>query len=122
MHFQPLEKDDGGPVRVPEAVFLDRDAAERERARRELTAREVLNPFWLGGVSTVSSLSEDKFRARLPELGFSPLPPKPNSWDATYLAAWWDEESANWTAEQRSAVWDLLDKVRLFEVVEVELA
>ena len=118
-HYQGLEDADNGPVRVPEAVFFDCAAAERERTRRELLAREFLNPFWLGQLRELSSRDASDVHARLRELESFPMPlshAEVDDW-----AKWWDRASANWTDEQRAAVWKLFNQVRLFEVIEVEL-
>lgn len=123
-HYQPLTPDQGGPVRVPEAAFLTRVEAERERDRRELAARELLNPFWLhwGELESLTSVPEEVFRGQLSDAGLRPPNPVPSQFgDATDWRAWWDVESPGWTDEQLATVWRLLDKVRLFEVVEVEL-
>jgi hypothetical protein len=121
-HFQPLNPEDPGPVRVPESLLFDRTAAKRERVRRELAAREVLNPFWLGYLRDLSSQSEADVRERIRELGLPPPRPahNPGGYDDDW-SDWWDQESPNWTPEQRHAVWDMLNKVRLYDVVEVEL-
>ncbi len=118
-HHQGLEDTDGGPLRVPEVVLFDRAAAERERERRELAVREMLNPFWFGPIRELSSRDATAVHARLRELGSFPVPL--SYADVDDWVAWWDRESANWTAEQRTAVWDMLDKIRLFEVIEIEV-
>lgn len=123
--YQPLRDEDRGPVWVPEAAFSTRAAAERERERRELAARELLNPFWLDPVDSLSSCTETGFRERLREFGLTPPepvrgPPQLGG-DMGDWAPWWDAESGAWSDELRAAVWELLDKVRLFEVVETEL-
>jgi hypothetical protein len=109
---------------VPEAIYFGPEAAERERARRERAVRELLNPFWFSSGSSrgMTALSNETFRARVCELGLIPPPPVPTGYgDGANWVEWWEVESANWTAEQRNAVWDLLDKVQLFDVVEIEL-
>jgi hypothetical protein len=119
-HYQADEEEDNGPVRVPEAVYFDRAAAERERERRELAARELLNPFWLGTTAELSSRNATDVHADIGRLGLTP-PPAPNPFDVGSWYEWWDHESANWTAEQRSALWAMFDKVQLFEVIEIEV-
>lgn len=122
MRFQPLtDEDEERLVYVPEAVFADRAAAEIECARREREGRELLNPFWLGGLEAATSLSEVAFRSRVSALGVPSPPLAPNTYEHAHLVVWWDTESPDWTADQRAAVWELLDKVRLFEVIETEL-
>jgi len=121
-HYQPREEAEGGPVRVPEVLLFDRETANCVRRERDLAARGLLNPFWLGIPDELSSLSESEFRERTRELGLIPPIPYGTSFgDVTDWWLWWDAKSADWTTEQRAAVWDLLDKVRLYEVVEIEL-
>ncbi|QJW97551.1 hypothetical protein [Frigoriglobus tundricola] len=124
VHYQPLEEGGEGPLCVPEVILRDREAANRERSRRERAVRELLNPFWFGWGTPddLTSLSAEEFRTRVRGLALSPPPPEPdNDGDNANWTGWWDRESPHWTADQRAAVWDLLDKVRLYEVVEVEL-
>ena len=109
---------------VPEAVFLNRAEAEQDRKRRELAPREFFNPFsfdWRN-LTALTSTRLAVFRQKLAELGLTLPPPRPSySEDNVEYREWWDRESANWTPEQRAGVWDVFDKVRLFEVVEIEL-
>lgn len=122
--YQPRTDADEGSVRVPVAILTDRNAAQRERSRREATARELLNPFWLlyGDLESLTSLPEADLHERIRALGIAPPVPIRGAFgERMDWAAWWDAESPNWTAARCSAVWDALDKVKLFEVIECEL-
>jgi hypothetical protein len=104
--------DAGSPVQT----FLSRDKAEAYRREKECTARkrgELTNPFWFQGLDwdDWSSLSQAAFDRRVSELGVEPLGRRP-PYD------WWDKIEGDLTDEQRNVIWDLLDRVQLFEVVE----
>jgi|GEM_PF-7001072 len=123
-HYQPFEDTDGGPVQVPEAVFLDRHLAQHDRMLRESAARELLNPFWFssGYLPDLTTVSERTFREQLAGLGL-PAPAESLLQAAGSIdwIAWWDRKSPYWSAEQRAGVWNMLDKVQLFDVIEIEL-
>jgi hypothetical protein len=48
----------------------------------------------------------------------SPRRYDPESYKAWW--EWWHDNSRQWPAEQRERVWDRLDRVRFYDVVEVE--
>jgi hypothetical protein len=113
---------------TPYKAFRTREAAEAERERMEDGARDVMemHPFQINGLgdwSAVSSLSQDEAAERVKALGLQPpvVAPHPYSegkemrdWET-----WWDE--VEMTPSQCNGVWDLLDKVRFWEVIEVEV-
>jgi hypothetical protein len=55
-------------------------------------------------------VSQAEFDRRVRELGVEPI-------GRTYPFEWWEEIKGELTDEQRNAIWDLLDQIRLFEVV-----
>lgn len=119
---QPRTDADNGYYRVPEAAFADRAAAESDARRRELTARELLNPLTIewGHLETLTSLTPQQLRAEIAARDLAPPEPVVDQYqDERNLALWWDAESANWTAALRAELWELFDKVKLYDVQEV---
>lgn len=122
VNYQPRTDDDAGDYRVPEAAFADRAAAERDASRRERAARELLNPFTLewGDLESLTSRNLSQLRAELNSRDLAPPQPVADPYqDERNLAQWWETERANWTAELRAELWDLFDKVKLYDVQEV---
>jgi hypothetical protein len=120
--YQPRTDADSGEYRVPEAAFADRAEAERDAHRRERAARELLNPFSFdyGDPAALSSLNAVQLRAELSARTVAPPVPVADSYyDGRNLARWWDTESANWSAALRAELWELFDKVKLYDVQEV---
>jgi hypothetical protein len=113
------------PRTTPVAAFTDRAAAEARARELERAARRLLSPFWSGNAVRVrTSLTEEEFLARLKALGVPPAPveqakqgqpPSRNWW------AWWEPHAHDWPDDVFHAVWDLFDKLRFHDVVEVEL-
>lgn len=119
---QPRTDDDNGEYRVPEAAFADRASAERDARRRELAARELLNPFTVewGYLDALTSRTLLQLHAEF--TAHNLVPPTPTGMqheDVANLARWWEVESANWTAALRAELWELFDKVKLYDVQEV---
>lgn len=103
-----------GFVRV--ASFDTADAAHAELWRRELAARGKINPFACGPpVHSQTTLPEPIFRDWLLDRGVTP--PKPGATDVRW-DLWWEASHKKWSADTRLAVWDGLDRVRFYEVVE----
>lgn len=101
-----------GSVRV--ACFQDAATAEADCRQCERTARAGVNPFTCGGPALhhLTSLDEGRLRDCLLDAGLDP--PEPDvPW-----GQWWAEHSPAMTALQQAKVWQALDKVRLFRVVE----
>lgn len=103
-----------GFVRV--ASFDTADAAHAELWRRELAARGKINPFACGPpVHSQTTLPEPIFRDWLLDRGVTP--PKPGATRRQW-ETWWKAAQKKWSADTRLAVWDGLDRVRFYEVVE----
>jgi hypothetical protein len=105
-----------GPVEV--AVFADYQAARADCAEREQTARHGVNPFRLWGphLPAVTSLDAPVLHDWLLDAGLDA--PSPNTDGIRDWAGWWDAWQRQWTAGQRDAVWQALDRARFFDVVE----
>jgi hypothetical protein len=117
---QPRTND--GRPRVPEGVFADLASAECDARRRELATRELLNPFTLewSYLEALSSLSAAQLREELLDRGVAaPAAVLDTYQDVRNLARWWESERANWTAALRAELWNLFDKVKLYDVQEV---
>jgi hypothetical protein len=102
-----------GATRV--ACFDDADAAEADCRRREAEARAAANPFAYGGPALhyQTSFDEGRLRDWLLDAGLEP----PGKGGAAWRA-WWDRHSPSMTELQRARVWQALDKIRFFRVVE----
>ncbi len=119
-------------------AFGSREAAEtyrkdrEERTRREPPERHPFwdascNPFWTVptyqfDLGEVSSMEEPIFNDWLLDQGLTL--PKP-TWNDQLGTAdwynWWEDRYPTMSAMQRAKVWESLDRVRFFEVAEVEL-
>lgn len=102
---------------LPTKTFLSREKAEAYRKTLEPEARCFDNPFEVEGLSLEewTSLSKAEFDAALRKLKLNP----PEHDD--YFSWWTDELGGRVSAKQRNGVYDLLDKVQFFEVVETEI-
>jgi hypothetical protein len=103
-------------------AFRTREAAEAERAENEDFARHEMDmhPFQINGLcewEAWSSLPQDEAVARVEAMGLPP--PGAGYGDTLGWEDWWDEMDL--TFEQADAVWDMLDKIRFWEVIEVEV-
>ena len=130
--------ENGGPGEgTPVKLFADYAAAEAFARRKELEVRDGTNPFrfsafgrpesgypfrdngFEGRLGSATSMDEPVLRDWLLDAGLTPPPPatrkKPVDW-----AGWWDENVDEMSDLQRAKVWEALDKVRFFEVVELE--
>jgi hypothetical protein len=106
-------------------TFLSRKKAEAWWRQREEQARGDRNPFDFGALGgdldDYSNLSPAEFRDRLRAAGLSPPSFGENGRLRDDLAGWWQREVIDMTPEQRSAVWDALDRVRFYEIVETTI-
>jgi hypothetical protein len=96
------------------ATFADADAAESERLRLEAEARAVINPFRCGSSLTEqTSLDEGRLCDWLLDHGLTPPGRKPRNW-----VRWYDNSRSAMDDYQRQKVWEALDRLHFYEVVE----
>jgi hypothetical protein len=97
--------------------FPTYEEAEADRRRREAQARERVNPFRCGGPALhyQTSLDEGRLHDWLLDAGLTP--PRPGKKGRDW-AGWWEKSRRRMTAPQYEKVWEALDKVRFFAVVE----
>jgi hypothetical protein len=128
-HFSDYDRDhtNRADLRlVPVALFSDRTAAEREANRLIAEVRERQNPFRFGfDYGYVIGLPFGELFRHVESLGLAPpLCPPDDLWyreKTPIWSAWWDENCPNWTREQHAAAWELLYRIRFYEVTEIEL-
>jgi hypothetical protein len=100
-----------GSVRV--ATFADAGAAEAQRQRLEAEARAVINPFRCGSfLAEQTSLDEGRLCDWLLDHGLTPPAPEARDWVR------WYESLPGLDDYQRHSIWEALDRVRFYEVVE----
>jgi hypothetical protein len=105
-----------GTTRV--AVFEDADSAERERRRLEGEVRKAINPFLCGtSLADRSSLDEGRLCDWLLDLGLEP-PALPRAAKQRDWATWWNKAHEHWDDHQLKKVWEALDRLRFYEVIE----
>ncbi len=115
--FRCPDPEGGAPVKA----FHNRIAADAFCQACETAARGVKNPylrhpnpFCFGSKLTEqTSLPGGVFRDWLLDAGLTPLR-KGHDWKT-----WWEQEQEGMTEEQRRKVWEALDKVRFYRVVEL---
>jgi hypothetical protein len=108
-------------VRLPGAVsvaaFDDRHEAEADCWRRELAVRERVNPFHCGlDLADLTHLPAYAFKDYL--LDDSVRPAKYDSTAQIRWDKWWEKNSPGWNFDRTGRIWEVLDKVRFFEVAE----
>jgi hypothetical protein len=128
----------------PQRVFADRAAADAHCRELESAAREEHGtpfPFGRDGVCSLPSLDDytttptGVFLDWLEDQGLDPPAGQRAAWEASqqrpqtgafdedsYAAwlTWWADNAGLGDTDLRERVWDKLDRVRFFEVVEVE--
>ena len=118
--------DDGGPVGWPTHAFTTRDKAERHRRDKEREARAGENPFGYGEkLSELSTTHRDdaSLAALVRELGLA----APRGVDERgYFSLqnwedWWDWQKKGMTAQQAERIWEAMDRVTFFEIVQLQL-
>jgi hypothetical protein len=119
-------------------AFGSREAAETFRSEwEERTCRQPprrhpfwdasCNPFWTVptyefDLGEVSSLEPPLFNDWLLDQGLTlPKPTWDNQVSTSDWYGWWEAGEEKMSAMQRAKVWEALDRVRFFEVAEVEL-
>ncbi|HET6573017.1 MAG TPA: hypothetical protein VFG68_05400 [Fimbriiglobus sp.] len=104
-----------GQARV--ASFATVAEAEAFRRAEEAKARAAVNPFagTLAPPTDQTNMPEGVLCDWLLDHGIDPPPTTSGRRD---WAKWWETASPHWTADQRAAAWEALDKVRFFRVSE----
>ncbi len=98
-------------------AFSTRSKAEAYQREKELEARLDKNPFEWGSFWSTSR-TEEEFVRFVKELGLA----APEHEHGCYQwMNWWDDANGGMTAEQKTRIWDAMDLVHFFEVVELEV-
>jgi hypothetical protein len=116
------------PLQFPLAVHGKANDAHAAAWELELETRAYLNPFRYEHPSNLTSLSEPAYRAMVLQLGLE-LPP--SGWGECVMSlidlqpdpawiAWYENAVCLISDEQREMIWDLLDQLRFYTVVELE--
>ena len=128
----PLVLDDGSPGR-PVKAFVDRGLADAHC--RQLNREKRGNPFRYlpeglegGGGSFLdhyATRGEANFRAFLRTEGLTPPDPEPSYPSSDFddcaraWGDWWEQHFKEWDGGLVERLWEALDRVRFYEVVEV---
>jgi hypothetical protein len=107
------------PGTDPVRTFADRGPAEATAREREWEIRRRVNPFRCGGPRLRYQTAFDAARLHDWCLDHGLEPPETTPISGTW-AKWWDDQHAHFTDAQRAAVWEVLDRVRFFRVMESE--
>jgi hypothetical protein len=100
----------------PVVAFTTPEAAQAEAGRLEREERAKRNPFGHGrSIEERTSMPEPVFCDWLEDAGIEP----PGIDEDDDWAKWWKASSPAWTQHQRDKVWEALDLVRFFTVVEL---
>jgi hypothetical protein len=103
----------GAPVKA----FTDPNAAEAFRRGLERQERANRNPFQHGQeLSELTSLPEGPLRDWLLDAGLTPPKAKLN---LAVLSGWWGHHEEEMTELQRDKVWEALDRLRFYTVVDL---
>jgi hypothetical protein len=109
------------PGADPVRSFHDRPTAEAAAREMEWDLRRRVNPFLCGAAALHYQTSFDAARLYDWCLDHGLDPPGVTA-DSAMWAAWWDTHQEGFTPAQRAAVWEVLDRIRFFRVVEAEPA
>jgi hypothetical protein len=109
---------------LPEPVraFRDRGRAEAYRQEQEVKARRSAlcdNPFtytWSYELPDISSLTEEEVLARVRQANWPVPDGPPYAW-----SDWYDTMQAMLPESERCRLYDLFDRVRFYEIVEMDL-
>ena len=112
---------DGMREDTPIVAYASRDRAEAERVERERRERfEAGSPLEHGpDLEWCSGLNVAEFLRHLETIGV-PVP-EVEPGETPYWRDWWEMVEDDLTEEQRHAIWDVMGRVRLFEVIEVDV-
>ena len=129
-YFRDEVWDEEVAPRVPRvlAAFADPAEAEAYRQHRESTRALPANrvcPFHCGQslkLEEVTSLPEPVFLDWLLDAGLTPPPEVATpTGPRRYWVPWWAQNLPHMTEAQQAKVWQAMDRVPFFEVVETEL-
>ena len=121
-YYCPDGPGEGNPVKL----FADWHRAESFRRQKEQESRAEVNPFAYRVpqqpfgepcLEDHTSFDAARFHDWLLDAGLEP--PAPDAKGNANWPAWWDERAPHMTDLQKAKVWEALDKVRFYEVVEV---
>jgi hypothetical protein len=124
----PLLQDEGRPGK-PVKAFVERGRADAHCQQLNLQKRATTNPFRYipeatGGscLDQYNTMGEAAFLALVRAEGLTP-PVRPRSADeydfAWVWADWWDEHRKEWDERVVERLWNALDRLYFYEVVEV---
>jgi hypothetical protein len=109
---------------VPVGLFTDHALAEARAQLAEQELRRSMSPFTIAHhLSLVTSLDDRNLRKRLRALGIPDTEncPERNGLKGTELEDWWDRIADGLSDAQRDAVWELFDRLKVFEVRPIEV-
>jgi hypothetical protein len=140
----PYVESEPGGAGFPQAVYADRAAADAACRDLDLKGREDAgNPFLHGrgvgrsypSLADYTSTPTGEFLDWLQAEGIPPPVGQREAWELYEKApagrrrfspeshgawwSWWEDNSGRWPPDRRARVWDKLDRVRFYEVVEV---
>jgi hypothetical protein len=102
---------------IPVKAFLDAGAAQEFCKEQERLAWEACNPFhYANKVSDCTRLDSSRLRDWLLDAGLEPPAAKAK---VAVWVKWYDTVKPTLTEIQRLKVWEVLDKVRFYRVVEL---
>jgi hypothetical protein len=114
---------DDGDQGTPLCCFRSRKQAEAYCRELEQQARRELSPFQFGEeLELLTSLKKPALDRGLRQLGLKPPTAKAfrAEWGGIDWRAWWDAVAADLTDAQREGIFDLLDRLRFYEVTQAE--
>lgn len=118
--------------RLRETAELYRRKLEDEARRQISTSSPEVDSGWssnlgftFGGLQHMTTLPEAAFRERLREIGLPDLPQSATrngiDYGQEWSDDWWKAVWASLSPEHWDGFWQLLDLVRFYQVVEVEM-
>lgn len=120
----------------PLRAFMSRARAEAELQRMEQEARASILEnedecgfstnlgITFGELEDMTSLSATELDRQVIELGLTPFPkygPEGDIYTDYYNEAWWESAWRTLGKSRAASLWELFDRIRFYELVEVEL-